>query len=174
MRKTVRTFASTAGLVGALALAGCGGSDEPAVSAPPAAPTAAQAGGGPAAAAPVDTCALFTPADAATVLGKPGLEPTPQKAEGSLLGGCTYTRTDGASVNITARPAREWDSTKKSYNGTPVSGVGKDAVWADKVGLLVLPEGKPYFLHVLVIANVAPLSFDKDRSVTVGKIAVGR
>ncbi|MER7009502.1 hypothetical protein ABT297_41545 [Dactylosporangium sp. NPDC000555] len=174
MRNSVRMFASTAGLVGALALAGCGGSDEPAVGTPPAAPTAAQAGGGPVAAEPVDTCALFTPADAATVLGKQGLQPTSRKAEGSLLGGCNYTSADGTGADITARPAKEWDATKKAYNGTPVSGVGKEAVWADKVGLLVLPEGKPYFLHVLVIAKVAPLSLDKDGSITAGKIAAGR
>ncbi len=56
-----------------------------------------------------------------------------------------------------------------------MSGVGKEAVWIDLIGLLVLPAGKPYFLQVLVITDALdPMVFNKDLSVQIGEVVASR
>ncbi|WP_406069382.1 hypothetical protein [Micromonospora sp. NBC_01638] len=164
-----------AGLAGVLtfALAGCGGGDDAGTG-----PGTASGGGDSIAvtAEPVDTCALFTADDFASVVGKPAGQPEKQEPQGSLLGGCTYLSKDvTVSVYVTARPGREWDDSVKAHGDVSVSGVGEKAFWADNVGLLVQPAGKPYFLQVLAMPDLSnPTAFGKELSVAVGQVAADR
>lgn len=56
------------------------------------------------------------------MVGQAATVAMPEKSQGSSLGGCMYMSKDSATVGIYARPAAEWDETKKSYRGSPVVG----------------------------------------------------
>ncbi len=171
------------GLAGVLvfALAGCGGAD-PASDAVDAAKEIVKEAEGAgtsdgAAAEPVDTCELFTADDFASVAGAPAAGP-PEKnpPSGSYLGGCMYFSADATvGIQVSARPAGEWEGSVRTYGDGSVSGVGEKAVWAEKAGLFVLPAGKPYFLHVLAMPDTSkPATFGKELSIEVGKLAAER
>lgn len=107
-----------------------------------------------AAAEPVDVCSLITREEASKALGGEASEPQADKPQGSLLGGCSYTATGKGMkfLNVSARPAGEWDGTVKAYEELqPVSGIGEAAQYSAKLGMLVKPAGKSYFLHVMAM-----------------------
>lgn len=98
----------------------------------------------------VDVCALLDAASAAQSAGTLFKPPEAQQAQGSLLGGCNYLGDKGI-VMLTARPAAEFQATvnyaAKKGGAKPITDLPGSASMTS-VGLMLLPEGKPYFLVV--------------------------
>lgn len=104
-----------------------------------------------AAQSPVDACALLPAAAAEALVGKPIEGPRATPPQGAMLGMCDWNGPNG-SINLSARPAREFDETVKYASrkqaATPVDVPGAKAL-RTRYGLFVQPAGKPYFLQVL-------------------------
>jgi hypothetical protein len=105
--------------------------------------------------APVDTCAMLDSASALSVIGKPYKEAEAQPAQGSLLGQCNWFGDKGMLM-LSARPAVEYKGTVdyagKKGGATPVDGLGSAASMTGS-GLMIQPEGKPYFVIVYSMAG---------------------
>ena len=112
----------------------------------------------PAAAAPVDVCALMVESDAVSVLGAMSKPPQAKPARGSLLGECDYAGAKG-SGSVSAHPADELADTIKSMSKDKathaLSGLGESA-WATEYGVMVQPGGKSYFLSIFIVGNDGP------------------
>ena len=103
-------------------------------------------------AAPVDTCKLLSKPDAEALVGALSAQPEAEAAQGSLLGMCTWAGAKGR-FSVAARPAAEFDDTIRSLQrrkkqADAVPGLGAKA-YQTRSGLMVQPQGKPYFLQVL-------------------------
>lgn len=112
---------------------------------------AVAAAAGAAHAAPVDVCAMLPQPEAQAVVGKIR-NVTSMKAQGSLLGECTFEGAQ-ASLSMAARPAAEYEATvaaasDKGKAPEPAQGLAGKAV-KSKYGLLYQPSGKPYFLQMI-------------------------
>ena len=99
----------------------------------------------------LDVCAMLPKPEAESVVGKIR-NVTTMKAQGSLLGECTFEGANG-TLSMAARPAGEYEATVKETfdNGKPpepAQGLAGKAV-KSKYGLLYQPAGKPYFLQVI-------------------------
>ena len=102
-------------------------------------------------AAALDVCAMLPKAEAESVVGKIK-NVTTMKAQGSLLGECTFEGANG-TLSMAARPAGEYEATvreasDKTRSPEPAPGLAGKAV-KTKYGLLYQPAGKPYFLQVI-------------------------
>jgi hypothetical protein len=78
---------------------------------------------------------LLTTADAATVIADPitGSEPLP-----GAPGSCRFTTGSYSSVTVTLRPGGKavlavWKSGRMPVSGTPLAGVGDQAVWINSL-----------------------------------------
>ncbi|MFA5940139.1 MAG: hypothetical protein WC809_12350 [Sinimarinibacterium sp.] len=148
----------------ALLLAACDPSVPPTAAAQPSAPAAAAVppeavAAAPAAplplnAAPVDVCALLGAEVAASVLGPLSGAPTAKPAQGSLLGECDYSGTNGLAM-VSARPAAEYDDTVRYASrrgGTrSLSGLAGPATLTPS-GLMLQPQGQRYFVVINAVA----------------------
>lgn len=170
------------GLVAALAillLPACGKKAEaPAEAAPAAAhaavaavvPEEALAATPPAhvAAEPVDVCALLGAGEAASVTGPLFKEPGAQPAQGSLLGQCDYMGSK-AMLMLSARPSAEYrqtvDYAARQGGSKSVDGLGASAEMTS-LGLMIQPEGKPYFLVVYALTGG---KFDENAALTAAR-----
>ena len=99
----------------------------------------------------LDLCAMLPKPEAESVVGTIK-NVTTMKAQGSLLGECTFEGANG-TLSMAARPAAEYEATvretfDKGKPPEPAQGLAGKAV-KSKYGLLYQPAGKPYFLQVI-------------------------
>jgi len=124
----------------------------------------------PTTAEPVDVCAMLSKEDVEAEVGPLASDPSVDSAAGSFLGGCTFVTANGAAINVSARPAHEYEGTVEYATrrgpAEKVADVGTEAVFT-KVGLFVKYDDAPYFIQVL--AAKTPGVWDKELSAELAK-----
>lgn len=197
MRRRVRALAGLGLAVALVALGGCGSApesssaDDAQSSTAPESPSSSEAspspartpaqtrspapsaGGTPAAANP-DLCGLLTVADFEAITGQPAAgEPTYGTPMTANRGMCTWVAKEGfALVMLAAYDAADLEVALTATGIKPVEGLGTEAHWDPKVGLLLEIADADWYLQV--IATGESPEFDRDRSIEVARLVLDR
>ena len=173
-RHSLGRLGAAASLAVLLVLGGCGdGGDEAATdSDPPEQTTSSAATEEPdeTTSEVPDLCALLSGDDFESVTGAPSAgEPESTPDTGALRGTCTWSAEAGfPMLMIGAYNLADREATLEMVDSEPVDGLGTEADWSDSTGLMIVLDGRDWYLQVFV----AGTDDDKEAAFSAAEIAL--